>query len=196
MWRWLFDSIFFLLELQCCLPSTTQTDSNEICDEEDEQATYAAQKSSATSVRRKRHSDLRRESVCGWNVVQFWDEETSLYGVGICRGGRLCIAFEKQRTASHGSRQVNCFSVILLKGKTKKIAIFNRVWKVLPDFIGFASSGSMIGLENLRHPLNQSNARVKPIATFLLNLQRMRNLKFWGNWICWPYSSRTARTIP
>ena len=71
MQRWLFDSMFFLLELQCCLPCTTQTDSNEICDEEDEQATYAAQKSSATSVRRKRHSDLRRESVCGWNVVQF-----------------------------------------------------------------------------------------------------------------------------
>ena len=38
----------------------------------------------------------------------------------------------------------------------------------------------MIGLENVRHPLNQWNARVKSMATFLLNLQRMRNLSSEG----------------
>ena len=37
-------------------------------------------------------------------------------------------------------------------------------------FIGFALLRSVIGLENSRHPLNQSDAKVKPIATWSLAL--------------------------
>ena len=40
--------------------------------------------------------------------------------------------------------------------------------KVIWDCIGFALLHSVIGLENLRHTLNQSDASLKPIATWLL----------------------------
>ena len=44
--------------------------------------------------------------------------------------------------------------------------------KVIGDCIGFALLRSVIGLKNSRHPLNQSDAKVKPIATWLLTFSR------------------------
>ena len=44
--------------------------------------------------------------------------------------------------------------------------------KVIRDYIGFALLRSVIGLENSRHPLNQSDAKLKPIATLLLVFSR------------------------
>ena len=46
--------------------------------------------------------------------------------------------------------------------------------KVIRDCIGFALLRSVIGLENLRHPLNQSDAKVKPITTWSLAFSRAR----------------------
>ena len=43
---------------------------------------------------------------------------------------------------------------------------------VIRDCIGFALLRSVIGLENSRHPLNQSDAKVKPIATWSLAFSR------------------------
>ena len=43
-------------------------------------------------------------------------------------------------------------------------AIFNRVSTVIRDCFGFASLRSVIGLENSRHPLNQSDAKLKAIV--------------------------------
>ena len=40
--------------------------------------------------------------------------------------------------------------------------------KVIWDCIGFALLCSVIGLENALHPLNQSDAKLKPIATWSL----------------------------
>ena len=51
-------------------------------------------------------------------------------------------------------------------------AIFNWVSKVIRDYIGFALLRSVIGLENSRHPLNQSDAKLKPIATWSLVFSR------------------------
>ena len=53
-------------------------------------------------------------------------------------------------------------------------AIFNWVSKVIRDCIGFAllRFNTVIGLENSRHPLNQSDAKVKPIATWSLAFSR------------------------
>ena len=51
-------------------------------------------------------------------------------------------------------------------------AIFNWVSKVIRDCIGFALLRSVIGQENSRHPLSQSDAKVKPIATWLLAFSR------------------------
>ena len=51
-------------------------------------------------------------------------------------------------------------------------AIFNRVSKVIRDCIGFALLRSVIGLENLRQPLNQSDTKLKPIATWSLAFSR------------------------
>ena len=51
-------------------------------------------------------------------------------------------------------------------------AIFNWVSKVIRDCIGFALLRSVIGLENSRHPLNQSDAKLKPIATWSLAFSR------------------------
>ena len=45
-------------------------------------------------------------------------------------------------------------------------AIFNWASKVIRDCIGFDLLRSVIGLENSRHPLNQSDAKLKPIATW------------------------------
>ena len=44
--------------------------------------------------------------------------------------------------------------------------------KVIRDCIGFALLRSVIGLENSRHPLNQSDAKVKPTVTWLLTFSR------------------------
>ena len=44
--------------------------------------------------------------------------------------------------------------------------------KVIRDCIGLALLCSVIGLENSRHPLNQSDAKVKPIATWPLAFSR------------------------
>ena len=51
-------------------------------------------------------------------------------------------------------------------------AIFNWVSKVIRDCIGYALLRSVIGLEISRHPLNQSDAKVKPIATWSLAFSR------------------------
>ena len=50
--------------------------------------------------------------------------------------------------------------------------IFKWVSKVILDCIGFALLRSVIGLENSRHPLNQSDAKLKPIATWSLAFSR------------------------
>ena len=44
--------------------------------------------------------------------------------------------------------------------------------KVIRDCIGFALLRSVIGLENSRHPLNQSNTKLKPFATWSLAFSR------------------------
>ena len=49
---------------------------------------------------------------------------------------------------------------------------FSIVSKVIWDRIGFALLRSVIGLENSRHPLNQSDAKLKPIATWSLAFSR------------------------
>ena len=51
-------------------------------------------------------------------------------------------------------------------------AIFNGVSKVIRDFIGFGSLCIVIGLENSRHPLSQSDAKLKPIAIWSLAFSR------------------------
>ena len=43
-------------------------------------------------------------------------------------------------------------------------AIFNWVSKIIRDCISFALLCFVIGLENSRHPLSQSDAKLKPIA--------------------------------
>ena len=45
-------------------------------------------------------------------------------------------------------------------------AILNWVSKVIRDCIDFALLRSVIGLENSRHALNQSDAKLKPISTW------------------------------
>ena len=44
--------------------------------------------------------------------------------------------------------------------------------KVIRDFIGFDSLRSVIGLENSRHLLNQSDSKLKPIVTWSLAVSR------------------------
>ena len=51
-------------------------------------------------------------------------------------------------------------------------AIFNGVSKLIRDYIGLALLRSVIGLENSRHPLSQSDAKLKPIPTWLLAFSR------------------------
>ena len=46
------------------------------------------------------------------------------------------------------------------------------VSKVIRDCFGFASLSSVIGLESSRHPLNQSDSKLKPIATWSLAFSR------------------------
>ena len=53
-------------------------------------------------------------------------------------------------------------------------AIFNCVSKVIRDCIGFGSLCIVIGLENSRQPLSQSDAKLKPIATWSLAFSRAR----------------------
>ena len=42
----------------------------------------------------------------------------------------------------------------------------NRVSKVMQDCFGFTSIRSVVGLQNLRYPLNQSDTKLKPIMTW------------------------------
>ena len=51
---------------------------------------------------------------------------------------------------------------------------FSTVSKVIQDCIGFALLRSVIGLENSHHPLNQSDAKLKAIVTWLLAFSRAR----------------------
>ena len=46
--------------------------------------------------------------------------------------------------------------------------IFSRVSKVILACLGFPQLRFVIGKENSRHPLNQSDAKLKTIATLLL----------------------------
>ena len=50
--------------------------------------------------------------------------------------------------------------------------IFNWVSKVIRDCVGFVSLRCVIGLENSRHPLNQSDAKLKLISTWSLAFSR------------------------
>ena len=59
----------------------------------------------------------------------------------------------------------NRFSFTLLLSPT---AIFNLVSNIIPGCFGFALFLFVIGPENSRHFLNQSDATLKPIATCLL----------------------------
>ena len=65
-------------------------------------------------------------------------------------------------------RSTSCTSVLQVSYR----AILNWVSKVIRDCIGFALLRSVIGLENSRHPLNQSDAKLKPIATWSLAFSR------------------------
>ena len=51
-------------------------------------------------------------------------------------------------------------------------AIFDRVSNANQDCIGFALLRSVIGLENSRHPLNQSDAKLNPILTWSFAFSR------------------------
>ena len=57
----------------------------------------------------------------------------------------------------------------MLKGQLEQFSI---VSKVIRDCIDFALLRSVIGLENSRHPLNQSDGELKPIATWSLAFSR------------------------
>ena len=46
--------------------------------------------------------------------------------------------------------------------------IFSRVSKVIQARLGFTQLRFVIGKENSRHPLNQSDAKLKTIATLRL----------------------------
>ena len=61
---------------------------------------------------------------------------------------------------------------VCLLGVSHVREIFNWVSKVIRNCIGFALLRSVIGLENSRHPLNQSDAKLKPIATWSLAFSR------------------------
>ena len=50
--------------------------------------------------------------------------------------------------------------------------IFSRVSKVIQARLGFTQLRFVIGKENSRHPLNQSDAKLKTIATLLLAFSR------------------------
>lgn len=50
--------------------------------------------------------------------------------------------------------------------------IFSRVSKVILACLGFPQLRFVIGKENSRHPLNQSDAKLKTIATLLLAFSR------------------------
>ena len=73
-------------------------------------------------------------------------------------------------------------------------AIFNSVSKVIQDCFGFALFRYMIGPENLRHFLNQSDSKVWPVATWSLTFSRasgsLRVFTSSSNWLLaifsWP----------
>ena len=46
--------------------------------------------------------------------------------------------------------------------------MFNQKSNVIQDFIGFATFLSVIGLQNLRLPLNQSDTNLRPISFWSL----------------------------
>ena len=48
--------------------------------------------------------------------------------------------------------------------------MFNQKSNVIQDFIGFATFRSVIGLQNSRLPLNQSDANLRPISFWSLAL--------------------------
>ena len=50
--------------------------------------------------------------------------------------------------------------------------IFSRVSKVIQARLGFTQLRFVIGKENSRHPLNQSDAKLKTIVTLLLAFSR------------------------
>ena len=75
------------------------------------------------------------------------------------------------------------------------IAIFNWVSKVIWDWIGFAFLRSMIGPENSRHLLNQSDANHKPTWSFSFSRASARLFSHFvliGSWwyfVCSDWSS-------
>ena len=50
--------------------------------------------------------------------------------------------------------------------------IFSRVSKVIQARLGFTQLRFVIGKENSRHPLNQSDAKLKTIATLIFAFSR------------------------
>ena len=60
--------------------------------------------------------------------------------------------------------------------------------KVIPDCIGFASLRFIIGLENSRHPLSQSDTKLKPMMTtwslaFSRAKRRLRAFTLSSHWL-------------
>lgn len=50
--------------------------------------------------------------------------------------------------------------------------MFNQKSNVIQDFTGFATFLSVIGLQNLRLPLNQSDTNLRPISFWSLAFSR------------------------
>ena len=87
--------------------------------------------------------------------------------------GHKVPASNVTRFSHNATRKLICSSVVS-SGINSQMnrALFNGVSKVIRDCIGFALLLSVIGLENSRHPLNQLDAKLKPIATWLLSFSR------------------------
>ena len=113
---------------------------------------------SSSVIGGKGYSILTFESVHLHDQGQYWCEANSTEGWNRSSSVNL-----------KGTGTLHCFlrdNTVIIK------AIFSWVLKVIRDCIGFALLRSVIGLENSRHPLNQSNAKQKPIASWSLAFSR------------------------
>ena len=126
-------------------------------------------------------------SLCDWSSKSWATLSTSQTNryLGLrafsCPSGDLLVGFP-----------CNYFGFVLRQSIEKlssrvplSIAIFNWVSKVIWDWIGFAFLRSMIGPENSRHLLNQSDANHKPTWSF--SFSRASNSKvvfpFCSHWL-------------
>ena len=82
--------------------------------------------------------------------------------------GQICLWLLKLMTSQMVQGMRNCISGNeRFRCEWVNIVIFNWVLKVIRDCIGFALLCSVIGLENSRHLLSQSDTKLKPITTWL-----------------------------